>query len=82
MNLNDYIAQAKKDYPNGYSDYIAKNPEDTPEVWELNLDMRENREIRVNDVITIRSFKDMPNWDNNILWALIGSVEYQFNKLK
>ena len=80
MTLNEYIAQAEQEYPNGYSDYIAKYPEDTPEAWELNLDMRENREIKVNDVLTIKSFKDMPNWDKNILWTFLGWVEYNFNK--
>lgn len=82
MELNEYIEQAERDYPNGYADYIAKYPEDTPEAWELNLELHDNREMVVNDFWIIKTFADMAEWDNNKMWTFLGWLEYNHNKTK
>ena len=76
------MKQAEREFPNGYADYIAKFPEDTPESWELNLDLYENQEMHITDFWTIKTFADMADWDNNRLWAFLGWLEFKHNKGK
>lgn len=80
MTLDEYIAQAKRDYPNGYSDYIAAEPEDTPEAWDETLEMCKNKQMIINDSWVISSFADMPDWENEKLWTFLGWNEYNFSK--
>ena len=82
MELYEYMKKAELDYPNGYADYIAKNPDDTPEAWELNLEMCNNREMVVNKFWIIKTFADMAEWDNNKLWTFLGWIDYEFNNIK
>jgi hypothetical protein len=75
MTRIDYIEAAERDYPNGYSDYITKYPEDTVEVWEDVLQNIYGGVIKVNDNFIIKSFMDMPEWDKNKLWVFLAHVE-------
>jgi hypothetical protein len=80
MTMADYIAQAEREFPNGYSDYITKCPSDTLEIWEDVLQNIYGGEIKVNDNFIVKSFSDMASWDNNKLWVFLAHIDYNANK--
>ena len=82
MELKDYITQAEQEYPNGYADYIKKYPNDTPEIWQAILEATPEKVIKYNDNLNINSFLDMAEWDNNKLWTVLGTVEYNYKTNK
>lgn len=79
MGINEYIQQAREDYPNGYSDYINKYPTDTVDVW---VRIYKDREIEVNGFLYNASeLSIMDMWENDKLWTFLGNVEYVSNQI-
>jgi hypothetical protein len=82
MELNDYVEIARGKYPNGYSDYIAANPEDTMNAWyELYKAMNiskivEGQTFDVNEIVL------MENWTNEKFWLFIGDINREFDSNK
>ena len=81
MTLEEHINKAREDYPNGYSDYIAKYPTDTIDLWISNYP--------VGDVDTVNGYtfdraemSIMDMWEKEKFYSFIGLTEYniQLNK--
>lgn len=80
MTLDEYIQKSKQEYPNGYSDYIKANPEETIEAW-----------IQMWAPDTVRVFKEytfdrgevsiMDLWELEKFHTFMGGTEYQFNQI-
>lgn len=81
MNLEEHINKARLDYPNGYSDYIAKYPTDTIELWKGIYE-----DGKVDEVNGYKfDFKEMSymrRWNKEKFWAFMGSVEFNIERNK
>jgi hypothetical protein len=79
MELNDYIQQAREQYPNGYSDYINKYPTDTIDLW---LSIYKDTEREVNGFLYNKSeLSIMDMWDKDKLWTFLGEIEYYASQI-
>ena len=78
MELKDYVEIAKNKYPNGYSDYIAMNPEDTVDSWyQLYKGMNTSKVVEGN-TFDINEIVVMDKWPNEKFWLFIGDINHEF----
>jgi hypothetical protein len=76
MEIN--IEQAKSDYPNGYSDYLATNPTGTPERWAKAL--RGAEETMHNGFLfNEQEFANMDKWEVEKFWTFITIIKSEQN---
>lgn len=77
MRIEAYITQAKEDYPSGYSDYISKYPNETPDRWAMSYE-----DGRVETVkgysFEVKDILEMDKWDNDRFWTFMGFVDYNY----
>lgn len=77
MKIEAYITQAKEDYPNGYSDYISKYPNETPDRWAMNFD--EGRVEKAGDyTFALKDILEMNNWEPDRFWTFMALVDYNY----
>ena len=72
MEIN--IDKAKADYPNGFSDYLTKYPQDTKKTWSI---VMKDSEPRIHNGFNFepKEYQDMDTWPNEKFWTFITLVE-------
>lgn len=80
MEMNEYIEQAKVEYPNGYSDYIKAHPSDGVDMWKIIYkSMNVSRQVG-EYLFDYNSISDMENWESDKFWTFIGEIRHSVTK--
>lgn len=82
MELKDYVEVAKGKYPNGYSDYIVANPDDTIESWYQLYKSMNISKVVGDTTFDINEIALMDKWPNEKFWLFVGDINYQFESTK